>query len=97
MIHENKGIILDVSDAEILEAQRLLAEQEGIFCDPASATTLAALLRLSKKMTFGVRDRIILVITGSGLKTLEDLNPSMAKAEEASLEDLEKKIQSVLS
>jgi len=97
MIHKNKGMILDVSDTEILEAQRLLAEQEGIFCDPASATTLAALRRISKKMKFGVRDRIVLVITGSGLKTLEDLDPSMTKAEEASLEDLEKKIQSVLS
>lgn len=97
MIHENKGMILDVSDTETLEAQRSLAEQEGIFCDPASATTLAALRRLSKKMKFGVRDRIVLVITGSGLKTLEDLDPSTTKAEEASLEDLEKKIQSVLS
>ena len=48
-------------------------------------------------MRFGVRDRIVLVITGSGLKTLEDLDPSMTKAKEASLEDLEKKIQSVLS
>ncbi len=97
MIHENKGMILDVSDTEILEAQRSLAEQEGIFCDPASATTLAALRRLSKKMKFGVRDRIVLVITGSGLKTLEDVDPSMTKGEEASLKDLEKKIQSVLS
>lgn len=97
MIHENKGMILDVSDTETLEAQRSLAEQEGIFCDPASATTLAALRRHSNKMKFSVRDRIVLMITGSGLKTLEDVDQSMTRAEEASLEDLEKKIQSVLS
>ena len=97
MIHENHGLILSVSDTEILRAQKWLAEQEGIFCDPASATTLAGQLQLSKKMSFGARDRTVLVITGSGLKTLDDMDTVKINAQESSLESLENKIETVLS
>ena len=97
IVRENGGMILGVSDTEILKAQRWLAEQEGIFCDPASATTLAGLLQLSKRMSFGARDRIVLVITGSGLKTLDDMDTFKINAQESSLESLAHKIETVLS
>jgi len=97
MIRENHGMILSVSDAEILKAQRWLAEQEGIFCDPASATTLAGLLQLSARASFRARDQIVLVITGSGLKILDDLDVSRVKTQESSLESLANKIEAVLS
>jgi threonine synthase len=97
IVRENGGMILGVSDTEILIAQRWLAEQEGIFCDPASATTLAGLLQLSKRMSFGARDRIVLVITGSGLKTLDDMDTFKINAQESSLESLAHKIETVLS
>jgi threonine synthase len=80
-----------------LKAQRWLAEQEGIFCDPASATTLAGLLQLSKRMSFGARDQIVLVITGSGLKTLDDMDMLKVSPQESSLESLANKIETVLS
>jgi threonine synthase len=97
MVRENGGMILGVSDTEILKAQRWLAEQEGIFCDPASATTLAGLLQLSKRMSFGARDQIVLVITGSGLKTLDDMDMLKVSPQESSLESLANKIETVLS
>ncbi|HEV7459942.1 MAG TPA: threonine synthase [Solirubrobacteraceae bacterium] len=58
------GAIRAVSDAEILDAYRLLAAREGVFCEPASAASVAGLLR------YGADDaeRVVCVLTGHGLK-----------------------------
>lgn len=96
MIRENQGLIISVSDTEIMRAQKLFAEAEGIFCDPASATTLAALLQLSKKDKFKNSDKIVLIITGSGLKTVEDLSAAKIHYHNVSLKRLEKKMENVL-
>jgi len=96
MIRENDGMLIRVSDPEILKAQKLLAEDEGIFCDPASATVLAGLFRLSKKLKFKKLDQVVLIITGSGLKTIEDMDLSKIDYHETSFESLEKKLRFVL-
>ena len=96
MIREDNGMILDVTDEEILEAQKILAEFEGIFCQPASATTLAGLLKLSKKMKFKTTDNIVLVITGSGLKALKAIESSQINVHQASISDLENTLGSLL-
>jgi threonine synthase len=96
MIRENKGMMLAVSEAEILRAEKELAEFEGLFCDPASATVLAGVLQLAKKSPFKARDRIALVLTGSGLKTIEDLNAARFDYHETDVNDLEKTLVSVL-
>jgi len=96
MIRENKGMILDVSDKEIITAQKMLAELEGIFCQPASATTLAGLLKLSKNMKFKTKDEIVLVITGSGLKALKTIESSQINVHQASLSNLENTLGSLL-
>jgi threonine synthase len=61
---ESRGRIAAVSDAEILAAYRLLAATEGIFCEPASAASVAGLL----KHGTGGAGRIVCVLTGHGLK-----------------------------
>ena len=58
MIRDLKGQIIAADDNEILAAQKLLAEYEGIFCLPASATVLAGLLKLHAGRTFRRDDRI---------------------------------------
>ncbi len=64
---ESGGAIDSVTDDEILDAYRLLAQEEGIFCEPASAASLAGLLK--HLSTEEVADEIIVcVITGHGLK-----------------------------
>ena len=73
LIKENRGLILAVTDREILQAQKDLANYEGIFCDPASATTWAGLIKLAKSRRFRPNDESVLVITGSGLKSMETL------------------------
>ena len=97
LIRDNNGILIDVTDEEILESQQLLAELEGIFCQPASATVLAGLIKLSKEIRMEKKDSIVLVITGSGLKALEALGPSQHRVHQATLSTLERTIDSLLS
>ena len=94
MIRENKGLILDVTDREILIAQKELAEFEGILCDPASATTLAGFLKLSRKMRFLFQDKVVLVITGTGLKEMNVLRCHKIDVLKTTLPKLDKMISS---
>ena len=65
---ESGGAIEAVSDQEILEAYRLMAQHEGIFCEPASAAAVAGLLKLSRGGLNLTDKRVACVITGTGLK-----------------------------
>jgi threonine synthase len=65
---ESRGIIDSVSDDEILAAYRLLAEKEGIFGEPASAASLAGLIKMSKKGIKLAGKKAVCIITGTGLK-----------------------------
>jgi threonine synthase len=65
---ESGGLIDMVSDAEILAAQRRLATGAGIFGEPASAASLAGLIKLSRKGMDFSRSVVAGVITGTGLK-----------------------------
>ncbi|HBB36077.1 MAG TPA: threonine synthase [Cyanobacteria bacterium UBA9273] len=62
----SKGQFTSVTDAEILEAYRLLASQEGIFCEPASAASVAGLLKVKDQVPVGAT--VVCVLTGNGLK-----------------------------
>ena len=65
---ESSGVIDMVSDDAILSAYRLLATKGGVFGEPASAASLAGLIKLSRKgMDFSSK-RVVCVITGTGLK-----------------------------
>jgi len=97
MIRENGGRIIAVSDEEILWAQKDLAEDEGLFCDPASATTFAGIRQLDRARMFKADDRIVLILTGSGLKTLEDMASPRVPCRTISINQLEKKVASVIS
>jgi threonine synthase len=60
----SSGAVAAVSDAEILDAWRMLAAEEGVFCEPASAAAVAGLLRHGA----GDAQRVVCVLTGHGLK-----------------------------
>jgi threonine synthase len=62
------GVIEAVSDEEILKAYRLLAQEEGIFGEPASAASLAGLFKMSSQGLDLGKSTIVCIITGSGLK-----------------------------
>jgi len=65
---ESGGIIDMVSDDEILSAQKLVATKTGVFGEPASAASVAGLVKLSHKGMDFSRKRVVCVITGTGLK-----------------------------
>ncbi|MCX6002914.1 MAG: threonine synthase [Chloroflexi bacterium] len=65
---ESGGIIDMVSDEEILAAYHLMAEKEGVFGEPASAASLAGLLKLSKQGYDFSGKKVVCVVTGNGLK-----------------------------
>ena len=65
---ESDGIINMVSDEEIMAAQHLMATKGGIFAEPASAASLAGVIKLSQQgMDFSTK-RVVCVVTGTGLK-----------------------------
>ena len=65
---ESGGVIDMVSDDEILDAYRLLASREGIFCEPASAASFAGLVKLVRGGLDLARQRVVCIFTGTGLK-----------------------------
>lgn len=65
---ESGGLIDMVSDDEILSAQKLMATRSGIFGEPASAASVAGLIKLSRKGMDFSKSRVVCVITGTGLK-----------------------------
>lgn len=65
---ESGGDIDMVSDEEILRAQKLLAQKEGIFCEPASAASIAGLLKKHKQGIFKGGEVVVCTLTGNGLK-----------------------------
>ena len=68
ILRETQGGALAVSEDEIVEGQRLLARMEGIWTAPEAAAALAALLRLRAARDVGADDRVVMVLTGCGLK-----------------------------
>ncbi len=68
---ESGGMIDMVSDEEILAAQRIMAAKAGVFGEPASAASVAGLIKLVRK-GMDLRDKkVVCVITGNGLKDTE--------------------------
>ena len=65
---ESGGLIEAVSDDEILGAYRSLARDEGIFCEPSSATSLAGITRAAARGDLPRDALVVCVLTGSGLK-----------------------------
>ncbi|MDD4953770.1 MAG: threonine synthase, partial [Candidatus Omnitrophica bacterium] len=77
---ESGGLIDMVSDKEIVAAYKLLAAREGVFVEPASAASIAGLLKLAKKKFFHrPSTRIVCILTGHGLKDPDRAIASVAK------------------
>ncbi len=86
---ESGGAIDAVTDDEILEAYRLLAQEEGIFGEPASAACVAGLLKHSREHDLS-EQTVVCVITGHGLK-----DPETALTIESEMTEVEPDIAAV--
>ncbi len=65
---ESGGLIHMVTEDEILQAYKMVASLEGVFCEPASAASVAGLIKENKAGLFGKGDRVVCTLTGHGLK-----------------------------
>jgi len=65
---ESGGLIDMVSDDQIIAAYKLLAQDEGVFAEPASAASIAGLLKLAKNKFFKKPGKVVCILTGHGLK-----------------------------
>ncbi len=65
---ESGGVIDAVTDKEILQAYDMLASLEGVFCEPASAASVAGIIKLNNTGYFKAGDKIVCTLTGNGLK-----------------------------
>ena len=65
---ESNGWFDELTDAEILAAQKLLAQHEGVFCEPASAASVAGALRDIKSGKIPAGSKVVCTLTGHGLK-----------------------------
>ena len=68
-----------VSDAQIVDAIRLLAETEGIFTEPAGGTTLAATIDLVRRGAIKKDESVVVCVTGNGYKTAEVVSDRLAE------------------
>lgn len=78
LVRETGGTCVDVSTQEALDAVRDMASNEGVFACPESATTLEGLRKAMKILPILPSDRVVLMATGSGLKSLPNFpSPDM--------------------
>jgi threonine synthase len=83
-IHESNGLALTVSDSEILASELLVAKLEGVFAEPASSAAVAALRKLKEEQVSS-DERVVCLITGSGLKATDVLQALNKKQKAAGL------------
>jgi threonine synthase len=74
-LRETGGTAIAVSDAEILEAQRLIAQLAGVFAAPEGAATYAGLVKLVQSGWIKPDERVLLYNTGTGMKYTHLLTP----------------------
>lgn len=76
MIRATGGLAGDATDEEIVDGIRLLAHTEGIFTEPAGGAVVAVARKLREQGHIDLDERVVLCITGNGLKAPEALDRS---------------------
>ncbi len=84
-LKESHGIAISVPDAEIIAAEQEIARLEGIFAEPASSATIAGLKKLAQQNIITQEDKVVCLITGSGLKATDVLQSLTKKRKTAIL------------
>ena len=92
------GSIDAVTDEEIKDGIRLLAETTGVFTETAGGVTTAVLAKLAERNEIDPDERVVLVITGEGLKTLDAVRGSFeTHTIEPTVADFEARVPSALT
>ena len=81
LARETEGVIESVTDDEIRQGIRLLAETTGVFTETAGGVTIGVLTKLAESGRIGSDERVVAYITGEGLKTLDAVRESFVMHE----------------
>ncbi|MFX0099559.1 MAG: pyridoxal-phosphate dependent enzyme [Candidatus Hodarchaeota archaeon] len=96
-IKKSRGTACIVNDEDILKGEKVLASKEGIFTEPSSAITVAALEHVKNSGVVDTSEKIFLLITGSGFKDMESCKKITEKQETYPLtHDWNKEFQKLL-
>jgi threonine synthase len=79
-VRESGGAFVDVSDQRILEAMRFLAQNTGVFAEPAGATSMAGIMKLRETGLLSEKEKVVSIVTGSGLKDIRSAVMAAGKA-----------------
>lgn len=82
-LKESNGVAVSVTDSEIIAAEQEIARTEGIFAEPAGAAAISALQKLVQQGTIKKKDKVVCLITGSGLKATDVLQALTKKRKTA--------------
>lgn len=82
-IRESNGFAVTCGDEEILAGMRLLAQKTGIFAEPSAAIVAAALQKLQQSGKLDPAEKIVLLVTGNGLKDIDSALKSAAESANA--------------
>ena len=87
-VQESGGFVMDVTDEEIAEAKAMIG-RDGIGCEPASATTLAALKKLSLENKLDRGAQVVAVLTGHALKDTDFIIEYQKRQEKAAMVEVQ--------
>jgi threonine synthase len=94
LARETGGAIDSVTDEEIVDGIKLLAETTGIFTETAGGVTTAVLRKLAERGDIGSDERVVLYITGDGLKTLDAVREQVTTFEvDPAIESFEQEVE----
>lgn len=79
-IHESQGFMVDVTDDEILDAMRILAQGTGVFGEPAGVTSFAGIMKMHERGMLSGSEKVVGIVSGSGLKDIKSAALAAGKA-----------------
>jgi threonine synthase len=73
VVRKSGGFAVSVADEQILEAQMILARNEGLFVEPSSAAAFAGVMKSVREKKIAPDDRVVVLLTGHGLKDMKNI------------------------
>jgi len=96
--HSSGGNGYIVKDQDVFDWQKMLALQEGIFCEPAAAVSVAGLADASRRGEVSKGEKVVCLITGSGFKDMQTVDknfqlPELPRIDQAALDGIVRQLQ----
>lgn len=79
-VNESNGMMVDVSDDEILNAMKILAQKTGVFGEPAGVTSFAGIMKMNELGMLSGSEKVVSIVSGSGLKDIKSAARAAGKA-----------------